>query len=70
MTDDDDSDDDEFSGMGKKRKSSLLSFFEMATCQELEAIHGCSAKKAAKLISLRPFVNWNDLVCLAFNSLQ
>lgn len=40
----------------------ILQFFQEASVDELTLISGCSLKKAQKIISLRPFNAWKDLV--------
>ena len=40
----------------------MLSFFNDCSVQELASVPGLSSKKAAKIIQMRPFDSWNDLV--------
>ncbi|KAG5835158.1 SWI/SNF-related matrix-associated actin-dependent regulator of chromatin subfamily A containing DEAD/H box 1B-like isoform X1 [Anguilla anguilla] len=40
----------------------ILGFFQEALVDELMLIVGCSAKKAQKIVDLRPFGTWEDLV--------
>ncbi|KAJ8339136.1 hypothetical protein SKAU_G00359220 [Synaphobranchus kaupii] len=42
--------------------SRILGFFQEALVDELTLIVGCSAKKAQKIVELRPFGTWEDLV--------
>ncbi|XP_062410702.1 SWI/SNF-related matrix-associated actin-dependent regulator of chromatin subfamily A containing DEAD/H box 1b isoform X2 [Sardina pilchardus] len=43
------------------QKRQLLDFFQEASLEELSLIEGCSAKKAQKIVELRPFKKWRDL---------
>ena len=40
----------------------ILSFFNDCSVQELGSVPGLSVKKAEKIIKMRPFDSWNDLV--------
>ena len=40
----------------------ILSFFNDCSLQELTSVPTLSAKKAEKIIKMRPFDSWNDLV--------
>ncbi|KAJ8287081.1 hypothetical protein GJAV_G00047440 [Gymnothorax javanicus] len=40
----------------------ILGFFQEASLDDLSLIAGCSAKKAQKIVDLRPFKTWEDLV--------
>ena len=40
----------------------ILSFLNECTSQELGAVPGLSAKKAEKIMNLRPFDSWDNLV--------
>ena len=40
----------------------ILSFFNDCSLQELTSVPTMSAKKAEKIIKMRPFDSWNDLV--------
>lgn len=57
-----DSDSDEMDERLPKIKAQILDFFQRATVDELALIAGCSLKKAQKIIELRPYQTWNDLV--------
>lgn len=43
-------------------KDQILHFFQEASLDELSLIAGCSLKKAQKIVELRPFAVWQDLV--------
>uniref|UniRef100_A0A6Q2XMJ0 SWI/SNF-related, matrix-associated actin-dependent regulator of chromatin, subfamily a, containing DEAD/H box 1 n=1 Tax=Esox lucius TaxID=8010 RepID=A0A6Q2XMJ0_ESOLU len=43
-------------------KGKILLFFQEASLDELSLIAGCSVKKAQKIVELRPFAVWQDLV--------
>ncbi|XP_061118531.1 SWI/SNF-related matrix-associated actin-dependent regulator of chromatin subfamily A containing DEAD/H box 1B-like isoform X2 [Conger conger] len=55
-----DSDKEERADHG--RNDRILGFFQEALVDELMLIAGCSAKKAQKIVDLRPFGTWEDLV--------
>uniref|UniRef100_A0A673WLJ8 DNA helicase n=1 Tax=Salmo trutta TaxID=8032 RepID=A0A673WLJ8_SALTR len=40
----------------------ILRFFQEASLDELSLISGCSVKKAQRIVELRPFNEWEDLV--------
>ncbi len=40
----------------------IIQFLQEASLDELALISGCSIKKAQKIISLRPFSTWKDVV--------
>ena len=42
----------------------VLEFFNVATVDELTMMNGCSRKKAEAIIKMRPFADWEELVCL------
>ncbi|KAM6965442.1 SWI/SNF-related matrix-associated actin-dependent regulator of chromatin subfamily A containing DEAD/H box 1A-like [Aplochiton taeniatus] len=42
-------------------KTQILQFFEVASLDELTLISGCSARKAQKIVDLRPFSSWQIL---------
>uniref|UniRef100_A0A8C8MDI7 DNA helicase n=1 Tax=Oncorhynchus tshawytscha TaxID=74940 RepID=A0A8C8MDI7_ONCTS len=50
-------------------KGQILSFFQEASLDELSLIAGCSLKKAQKIVELRPFAVWQDLVTCMTKSL-
>lgn len=45
-------------------KEKVLEFFMDASLDELSQISGCSAKKASRIIEMRPFKKWQTLVRL------
>ncbi|KAJ7987207.1 hypothetical protein DPEC_G00336350 [Dallia pectoralis] len=49
-------------GHGSPVKGQILKFFQEASLDELSLISGCSVKKARKVVELRPFDEWEDLV--------
>ncbi|XP_031433352.1 SWI/SNF-related matrix-associated actin-dependent regulator of chromatin subfamily A containing DEAD/H box 1b isoform X2 [Clupea harengus] len=59
------SDQEDSEGEGKGRltpqKRQILRFFQESSLEELSLIEGCSAKKAQKIVELRPFRRWRDL---------
>lgn len=57
-----DSDSDEPDEKLPRLKAQILDFFQKATVDELTLIAGCSLKKAQKIIELRPYQTWSDLV--------
>jgi len=57
---DDEEDPSDHNLSGDKKK--VLKFFNTATEQELSGIQGCSKKKVAEIVSLKPFEGWVDLV--------
>ncbi|XP_062398954.1 SWI/SNF-related matrix-associated actin-dependent regulator of chromatin subfamily A containing DEAD/H box 1A [Sardina pilchardus] len=60
LTDDEYRSDDEVP-VDSAQQQPILTFFEEAAQHELMLISGCSAKRANKIISLRPFNNWKKL---------
>ena len=58
-TDVDDSEDETFDN---EEMVTIVSFFNDCSVQELGSVPGLSAKKAEKIINMRPFDSWNDLV--------
>uniref|UniRef100_A0A4W5P0S0 DNA helicase n=1 Tax=Hucho hucho TaxID=62062 RepID=A0A4W5P0S0_9TELE len=58
----DDSGADQEVGTGSLVKGQILSFFQEASLDELSLISGCSVKKAQRIVELRPFNEWEDLV--------
>ncbi|XP_019908993.2 SWI/SNF-related matrix-associated actin-dependent regulator of chromatin subfamily A containing DEAD/H box 1b isoform X2 [Esox lucius] len=57
-----DSASDQEVGPGSTVKGQILKFFQEASLDELSLISGCSVKKAQKVVELRPFDEWEDLV--------
>ena len=55
----DNSEDDNFS---EEETVTILSFFNDCSLQELASVPGLSSKKAEKIIKMRPFDSWRDLV--------
>ena len=55
----DNSEDDSFS---EEETVTILSFFNDCSLQELASVPGLSSKKAEKIIKMRPFDSWRDLV--------
>lgn len=61
----DSGDEEEDGGSGADRsgvKGQIVQFFEEASLDELSLISGCSLKKAQKVMELRPFGGWRNLV--------
>ncbi|XP_022785581.1 SWI/SNF-related matrix-associated actin-dependent regulator of chromatin subfamily A containing DEAD/H box 1-like [Stylophora pistillata] len=54
--------DSEDDSLSKEEMVTMLSFFNDCTVQELAAVPGLSSKKAEKIIKMRPFESWTDLV--------
>lgn len=48
--------------MNEEETVTILSFFNDCSLQELTSVPTMSAKKAEKIIKMRPFDSWNDLV--------
>ncbi|XP_032238134.2 SWI/SNF-related matrix-associated actin-dependent regulator of chromatin subfamily A containing DEAD/H box 1 isoform X2 [Nematostella vectensis] len=44
------------------RKAAILSFFQTCSLSELSTIPECSRKKAQKILSLKPFKSWHNMV--------
>ncbi|XP_076126543.1 SWI/SNF-related matrix-associated actin-dependent regulator of chromatin subfamily A containing DEAD/H box 1A [Alosa pseudoharengus] len=59
LTDEYNSDDE--APVNSEQQQDILKFFQEAAAHELTLISGCSAKRANKIISLRPFNVWKDL---------
>uniref|UniRef100_A0A8C7V3V9 DNA helicase n=1 Tax=Oncorhynchus mykiss TaxID=8022 RepID=A0A8C7V3V9_ONCMY len=55
-------------GTGSLVKGQILRFFQEASLDELSLISGCSAKKAQRIVELRPFNEWENLVRGIMNS--
>ncbi|XP_016116700.1 SWI/SNF-related matrix-associated actin-dependent regulator of chromatin subfamily A containing DEAD/H box 1A-like, partial [Sinocyclocheilus grahami] len=55
----DSEDEDSISG---NLQDKIIQFLQEASLDELALISGCSIKKAQKIISLRPFKTWKDVV--------
>jgi len=55
----DESDEEDLSA---EEMITILSFFNDCSLQELTSVPTLSAKKAEKIIKMRPFDSWNDLV--------
>jgi SWI/SNF-related matrix-associated actin-dependent regulator 1 of chromatin subfamily A len=49
-------------GTGSLVKGQILRFFQEASLDELSLISGCSVKKAQRIVELRPFNEWENLV--------
>uniref|UniRef100_A0A8B9HIJ6 SWI/SNF-related matrix-associated actin-dependent regulator of chromatin subfamily A containing DEAD/H box 1 n=1 Tax=Astyanax mexicanus TaxID=7994 RepID=A0A8B9HIJ6_ASTMX len=56
-----DSDAEDYS-FDDKTKEQVLKFLQEASLDELALISGCSLKKAQKIIEMRPYKRWQDLV--------
>ena len=54
-----DSDDD---GYPPQKRRAILEFFNGCSEEEACGISGCTASKAGRIISCRPFDSWKDLV--------
>ena len=54
--------DSEDESYNNEEMVTILSFFNDCTVQELGAVPGLSAKKAEKIIKMRPFDSWEELV--------
>ena len=46
----------------KSSTAPVLDFFNVAKVDELTVMNGCSRKKAAAIIKMRPFSDWDELV--------
>uniref|UniRef100_A0A8C8ICK4 DNA helicase n=1 Tax=Oncorhynchus tshawytscha TaxID=74940 RepID=A0A8C8ICK4_ONCTS len=55
-------------GTGSLVKGQILRFFQEASLDELSLISGCSVKKAQRIVELRPFNEWENLVRGIMNS--
>lgn len=62
ISDELDSDDED--SIAGTLQDQILQFLQEASLDELALISRCSVKKAQKIISLRPFNTWKDVVCL------
>ncbi|XP_035628050.1 SWI/SNF-related matrix-associated actin-dependent regulator of chromatin subfamily A containing DEAD/H box 1b isoform X2 [Oncorhynchus keta] len=49
-------------GTGSLVKGQILRFFQEASLDELSLISGCSVKKAQRIVELRPFNEWENLL--------
>jgi len=59
----DSGDEEEDSGADRSGlKGQIVQFFKEASLDELSLISGCSLKKAQKVVELRPFGGWRNLV--------
>ena len=69
---DDESDNDDEGGFDDdyiemtKDKSLIFSFFQEASIEDIASVPGCSEKNAAKIVKLRPFADYGDLVSVAY----
>lgn len=54
--------DGEDDGFDPRVQEQILQFFQDASVDEMTLISGCSLKRAQKIISLRPFNTWKDVV--------
>lgn len=61
ISDELDSDDEDL--IAVPLQDQIIQFLQEASLDELALISGCSVKKAQKIISLRPFNTWKDVVC-------
>lgn len=60
ISDDMDSEDED--SISTNLQDKIIQFLQEASLDELALISGCSIKKAQKIISLRPFNTWKDVV--------
>lgn len=60
ISDDLDSEDED--SVSSSLQDKIIQFLQEASLDELALISGCSIKKAQKIISLRPFNTWKDVV--------
>ncbi|CDQ60986.1 unnamed protein product [Oncorhynchus mykiss] len=51
-------------GTGSNVKGQILCFFQEASPVELSLISGCSVKKAQRIVELRLFNEWENLVAV------
>lgn len=58
----DDLDSEEEDSVSDSLQDKIIKFLQEASLDELALISGCSIKKAQKIISLRPFNTWKDVV--------
>uniref|UniRef100_A0A8C7LE73 SNF2 related chromatin remodeling ATPase with DExD box 1b n=1 Tax=Oncorhynchus kisutch TaxID=8019 RepID=A0A8C7LE73_ONCKI len=61
-SEDEASDDFDDSAEGSLVKGQILRFFQEASLDELSLISGCSVKKAQRIVELRPFNEWENLL--------
>ena len=61
-TDNDVAEESEDEDLNEDEMVTILSFFNDCSPQELTSVPTLSAKKAEKIIKMRPFDSWNDLV--------
>ncbi|XP_018613809.1 SWI/SNF-related matrix-associated actin-dependent regulator of chromatin subfamily A containing DEAD/H box 1A [Scleropages formosus] len=57
----DEDESDQESNVDVALKAQILSFFQEASVDELSLITSCSAKKAQRIVELRPFSSWQAL---------
>lgn len=69
ISDDLESDDDE-DNISPHLQDEIIQFLQEASLDELALISLCSVKKAQKIISLRPFNSWKDVVCMLVGTLH
>ena len=43
-------------------KDMILSFFNESSLEELQILPGCKKSKAALIVQMRPFSDWDDLI--------
>lgn len=67
ISDELDSDDED--SVAGPLQDQIIQFLQEASLDELALISRCSVKKAQKIISLRPFNTWKDVVCLFIGTL-
>ena len=48
--------------MSSGERAEVLSLLDSSELSDIALVKGCSWKKAAKIASLRPFEDWNNLV--------
>lgn len=58
----DDPDSEYEDSVSDSLQDKIIKFLQEASLDELALISGCSIKKAQKIISLRPFNTWKDVV--------
>lgn len=56
------SDDEDGKSLSLKMKDKILDFFQVSSEEELSTISKCSTKKAALVVSMRPFKSWKELL--------
>ena len=62
------SDEEEGPKISVRMQEKILDLFQNSSEEELSTISQCSTKKAAVLVSLRPFKSWNDLLSKVDNN--